>query len=91
MNRPANEPIQTPIVEFRAVSKTFNPGTPRECLVLDHLNFNVQDFPGRGEFIAIVGPSGCGKSTVLNLLAGFTKIVFVSPNSTSSPIYMNAV
>jgi NitT/TauT family transport system ATP-binding protein len=63
-----------PVVEFRDVSKTFNPGTPKEFTALEHLSFSIEDFPNRGEFITIVGPSGCGKSTFLNLLAGFKEI-----------------
>ncbi|MBN2399251.1 MAG: ABC transporter ATP-binding protein [Candidatus Aminicenantes bacterium] len=63
-----------PVVEFRHVGKTFDPGTPRQCVALEELDFSIEDTPGRGEFIAIVGPSGCGKSTMLNLLAGFKEV-----------------
>jgi NitT/TauT family transport system ATP-binding protein len=68
---PAN-PV--PIVEFKDVSHTWNPGTNRECPALEHINFCIDDIPGRGEFIALIGPSGCGKSTLLNLLAGFREV-----------------
>jgi ABC-type nitrate/sulfonate/bicarbonate transport system ATPase subunit len=60
-----------PIVEFRDVSKVWNPGTRSEYKALEHLSFSIADVPNKGEFIAIIGPSGCGKSTALNLLAGF--------------------
>jgi NitT/TauT family transport system ATP-binding protein len=60
-----------PIVEFRDVSKVWNPGTRSEYKALEHLSFSIADLPNKGEFIAIIGPSGCGKSTALNLLAGF--------------------
>ena len=60
-----------PIVEFRDVSKVWNPGTRLEYKALEHLSFSIADLPNKGEFIAIIGPSGCGKSTALNLLAGF--------------------
>ena len=63
-----------PIVEFKNVSKTFNPGTPREFTALKDVSFKVDDLPGMGEFIAIVGPSGCGKSTILNLIQGFPEV-----------------
>jgi len=59
------------VVEFKNVSKIFNPGTKLEYKALDNLTFCIDDLPGRGEFITILGPSGCGKSTALNLLAGF--------------------
>jgi ABC-type nitrate/sulfonate/bicarbonate transport system ATPase subunit len=73
-NNPAAASAPPPVAEFRNVGKTFDPGTPRQCLVLEGLDFSIEDTPGRGEFIAIVGPSGCGKSTMLNLLAGFKEV-----------------
>jgi len=63
-----------PIVEFKKVSKTFNPGTPQAFTAIKDVTFRVDDIPGYGEFIAIVGPSGCGKSTVLNLIHGFDDV-----------------
>ena len=63
-----------PIVEFKNVSKVWNPGTPRECVAVKDLSFSIPDLPGKGEFITILGPSGCGKSTALNLLAGFQEV-----------------
>jgi len=63
-----------PIVEFRNVSKIFNPGTKKEFKALENLNAVVHDIPNKGEIISIVGPSGCGKSTAINLLAGFQSI-----------------
>ena len=63
-----------PVVEFKDVTKTFNPGTPLEFTAIQDVSFRVEDKPGYGEFIAIVGPSGCGKSTVLNLIHGFPDV-----------------
>jgi NitT/TauT family transport system ATP-binding protein len=63
-----------PVVEFRNVSKTFNPGGPTEFTALRDLSFRIDDIPDYGEFIAIIGPSGCGKSTVLNLIQGFSDV-----------------
>jgi len=64
-----------PVIEFRNVSKVFNPGTAREFTALKDLDFVIEDVPGKGEFRAILGPSGCGKSTMLNLIAGFDEIL----------------
>jgi len=69
----ANTPLP-PVIEFRNVSKIWNPGTPRQFKALENINFRVEDLPGKGEMIAILGPSGCGKSTMLNLLAGFQEV-----------------
>ena len=58
------------IVEFKNVSKTYSPGTPRAYTAVKDINFVVHDLPKVGELIAMLGPSGCGKSTVLRLIAG---------------------
>ncbi|MGD8896601.1 MAG: ABC transporter ATP-binding protein [Acidobacteriota bacterium] len=71
--------MSAPVVEFRGVSKTFNPGEPTEFTAIRDLSFEIEDIPHYGEFIAIIGPSGCGKSTVLNLIQGFSD---VSPPTT---------
>lgn len=63
-----------PIVSFRNVHKVFNPGTQNEFVALQNINFEIEDLPDVGEFIALVGPSGCGKSTVLNLIQGFQEV-----------------
>ena len=63
-----------PVVEFRRVTKIFNPGTVREFKALEDVSFSIEDLPNKGEFIAMIGPSGCGKSTLLNLIAGFHEV-----------------
>jgi NitT/TauT family transport system ATP-binding protein len=63
-----------PVVEFRDVTKTFNPGEPSEFTAIKDLSFEIADIPRYGEFIAIIGPSGCGKSTILNLIQGFSDV-----------------
>jgi len=62
------------VIEFKGVSKTFNPGQPSQFTALKDINFAIEDVPDYGEFIAIVGPSGCGKSTILNLIQGFSDV-----------------
>ena len=62
------------VVEFRNVSKTFNPGAPTQFTALDGISFVIEDKPNYGEFVAILGPSGCGKSTILNLIHGFSDV-----------------
>jgi len=63
-----------PVIEFKGVSKTFNPGTKAQFTALRDIDFTIEDVPNYGEFIAIVGPSGCGKSTILNLIQGFADV-----------------
>jgi len=63
-----------PVIEFKGVSKTFNPGTSAQFTALKDINFEIEDVPDYGEFVAIVGPSGCGKSTILNLIQGFSDV-----------------
>jgi ABC-type nitrate/sulfonate/bicarbonate transport system ATPase subunit len=50
-----------PLLELRAVTKTFGPVT-----ALKGLEARVAP----GEFVTVVGPSGCGKSTLFNIVAG---------------------
>ena len=63
-----------PVIEFKGVTKTFNPGAPTQFTALKDITFRIDDIPSYGEFIAIVGPSGCGKSTILNLIHGFSDV-----------------
>jgi ABC-type nitrate/sulfonate/bicarbonate transport system ATPase subunit len=58
------------VVDFRHVTKTYNPGQPNEYTAIRDVTFFVEDLPNKGEFICILGPSGCGKSTILRLIAG---------------------
>jgi len=53
---------ETPVVEFRGVSRTYGSDPP--VLALRDVDFTVH----RGDAIAIVGPSGSGKSTLLNIV-----------------------
>jgi putative ABC transport system ATP-binding protein len=54
------------MLEIRAVSKTFNPGTPNELRALQAVNLTASD----GSFVVIIGTNGSGKSTLLNAVAG---------------------
>jgi NitT/TauT family transport system ATP-binding protein len=56
-------------VEVQNVTKTFNPGTPKQVDALVDINFTVAS----GEFVSLIGPSGCGKSTLLRLVANLTE------------------
>ena len=58
------------VVEFRDVTKTYNPGRSNEFTAIRNVTFVVEDLVDKGEFICILGPSGCGKSTILRLIAG---------------------
>jgi NitT/TauT family transport system ATP-binding protein len=68
--RAPEELIRPPVVEFRNVTKTYNPGQANEFTAIRDVNFVVEDLVGKGELICTLGPSGCGKSTILRLIAG---------------------
>lgn len=55
-----------PILDMRAVSKTYAAGG-RRTEALREANLAVS----RGEFVCLLGASGCGKSTLLRVAAGF--------------------
>jgi NitT/TauT family transport system ATP-binding protein len=68
--RQPDEVREPHVVDFRGVTKTYNPGRSNEFTAIRDVQFVVEDVVGKGEFICILGPSGCGKSTILRLIAG---------------------
>ena len=68
--RAAGELERPAVVEFAAVTKTYNEGRPNAFTAIRDITFAVEDLPDKGEFICVLGPSGCGKSTILRLIAG---------------------
>lgn len=58
-----------PIIKVRNVSKLFKKQGLQDLLVLDRIDFNLNE----GEIIAILGKSGSGKSTLLRIMAGLIK------------------
>lgn len=58
--------MSQPIVQLKAVGKSFNSadGTPRT--VLDDVDFRLRE----REIVALLGQSGSGKSTLLRIMAG---------------------
>jgi len=58
------------IVEFQGVSKIYDAQGDAATVAIRDISFQVENKPGRGEFISLLGPSGCGKSTILRLIAG---------------------
>lgn len=59
-------PSGAPVIEARAITKTFYSGPSRNAklVVLRGINLTIH----RGEIIAVVGASGAGKSTLLHIL-----------------------
>lgn len=57
------------LIQVNNIRKSFKKAGSHELLVLDHVNFNIED----GEVIALLGKSGSGKSTLLRIIAGLIK------------------
>mgnify|MGYP001550562169 CR=1 FL=1 len=54
------------MLEIRAISKTFNPGTPNEVRALQNVALTIEE----GSFVIVLGTNGSGKTTLLNAIAG---------------------
>src|SRR5215469_10601156 len=54
------------LLRTKAISKTYQTPDHHGRLVLDHVDFSLDD----GQIVAILGKSGSGKSTFLRILAG---------------------
>ena len=59
---PWNDPNESPLIQFKNVTKKFGDFT-----AIDDL---TQDIYAK-EFFALLGPSGCGKTTMMRMLGGF--------------------
>lgn len=62
------EPLTSPMVAVRGLTKTF-PGGSTALTAVSEVSFDLEP----GIFAAITGPSGSGKSTLLHLLGGIEK------------------
>lgn len=61
--------MNTSLIEIKNIKKAFKKKRAHELLVLDNVNFTIQD----GEIVALLGKSGSGKSTLLRIIAGLIK------------------
>jgi len=58
------------IIELRGIKQSYDDG---KVVIIENLDFLIQDKEGQGEFICVLGMSGCGKSTLLRYIAGLQK------------------
>ena len=55
--------MSEPVLELRAIARTYNKGRPNAVRVLRGVDLTVR----AGEMVALVAPSGAGKSTLLHI------------------------
>lgn len=68
-----NDPNLPDIIELHNIRQTYKGRNGKETVVIDGLNFLVEDKPNQGQFVVLMGLSGCGKSTLLRYIAGLQK------------------
>jgi putative ABC transport system ATP-binding protein len=61
---------EEPMLDVRALTKTFNPGTANEVRALRGVNLTIEP----GSFVVVIGTNGSGKSTLLNAVAGSVRV-----------------
>lgn len=55
------------IIELKNIHQRYDDG---KVVIIEGLDFLVEDKPEQGQFVVVMGMSGCGKSTVLRYIAG---------------------
>lgn len=58
------------IIQLNNISQSYDGGN---SFIIKNLNWNIEDNPNSGQFVALMGKSGCGKSTLLRYIAGLQK------------------
>ena len=70
MNTNGNPPVNaTPLLQVRAIAKSFPKPDGQELLVLEGVNLQLAE----GQIVGLLGRSGSGKSTLLRLIAGLAE------------------
>jgi len=66
-DQPLEIPLRSHSVVFEDVCFQYNPDSPDDAMVLNHVSFKADP----GEVVALVGMSGGGKTTLVNMLPRF--------------------
>jgi len=75
--------MSNPILQLRAINKSFRSSDGSDRLVLDNVDFTLAE----GEIVALLGQSGSGKSTLLRIMAGLITADSGDVSYRGKPIY----
>lgn len=61
------------ILELKGITQTYKNKEGKDWNLFENLDFCIEDYENRGQFVVLMGESGCGKSTILRYITQLQK------------------